>query len=48
MAKRDLFPRMARKLRAEFAGHRRGVHALVFSPDGKTLASSGEDGVAHL
>jgi WD40 repeat protein len=35
------------KLRAELTGHRHGVHALVFSPDGKTLAS-GEDGVAYL
>lgn len=36
------------KIVAEFAGHRHGVHALAFSPDGKTLASGGEDGVAYL
>jgi WD40 repeat protein len=36
------------KLRAEFAGHRHGVHAVAFSPDGKTLASGGEGGVVYL
>jgi WD40 repeat protein len=36
------------KVRAEFAGHRDGVHGLAFSPDGKTLASGGEDNVVFL
>src|SRR6185312_14945802 len=36
------------KLRAEFAGHRHGVHGLAFAPDGKTLASGGEDNVVFL
>jgi WD40 repeat protein len=35
-------------VRAEFAGHRHGVHGLAFSPDGKTLASGGEDNVVFL
>jgi WD40 repeat protein len=36
------------KVRAEFVGHRRGVRSLVFAPDGKTLASGGEDNVVYL
>lgn len=36
------------KVRAEFTGHRHGVHGLDFSPDGKTLASGGEDNVVYL
>lgn len=36
------------KVRAEFVGHRHGVHAMTFSPNGKTLASGGEDGVVFL
>jgi hypothetical protein len=36
------------KVRAEFAGHRDGVHGLAFSPDGQTLASGGEDNVVFL
>jgi WD40 repeat protein len=35
-------------VRAEFAGHRHGVYWLAFAPDGKTLASGGEDNVAFL
>jgi WD40 repeat protein len=31
------------KVRAEYAGHRRGVMALAFSPDGRALASGSED-----
>jgi WD40 repeat protein len=36
------------KVRAEFVGHRHGVRGLAFSPDGKTLASGGEDNVVFL
>jgi WD40 repeat protein len=36
------------KVRAEFAGHRHGVHAMAFAPDGQTLASGGEDNVVFL
>jgi WD40 repeat protein len=36
------------KVRAEFTGHRHGVHGLAFSPDGQTLASGGEDAVIFL
>ncbi|MGH7174444.1 MAG: hypothetical protein ACRELG_29610, partial [Gemmataceae bacterium] len=36
------------KLRAEFVGHRHGVRGLSFAPDGKTLASGGEDNIAYL
>ncbi|HEY7424229.1 MAG TPA: PQQ-binding-like beta-propeller repeat protein [Gemmataceae bacterium] len=36
------------KVRAEFAGHRHGVHGLAFAPDGRTLASGGEDNVVFL
>ncbi|MGH7223360.1 MAG: WD40 repeat domain-containing protein, partial [Gemmataceae bacterium] len=36
------------KARAEFVGHRHGVHGLAFAPDGKTLASGGEDNVVFL
>ena len=36
------------KVRAEFAGHLHGVHGLDFSPDGKTLASGGDDNVVYL
>jgi WD40 repeat protein len=36
------------KVRLELAGHRHGVHALAFSPDGKTLASGGADNVVLL
>jgi WD40 repeat protein len=36
------------QVRAELSGHRHGVRGLAFSPDGKTLASGGEDSVAYL
>ncbi|HEY7313147.1 MAG TPA: hypothetical protein VH643_27610, partial [Gemmataceae bacterium] len=36
------------KVRAEFAGHSHGVHGLSFAPDGRTLASGGEDNVVFL
>jgi WD40 repeat protein len=36
------------KVRALFNGHQDGVHTLAFSPDGKTLASGGEDNVIYL
>lgn len=36
------------KVRVEFVGHRHSVHGLDFSPDGKTLASGGEDNVVFL
>ena len=32
------------KLMRELAGHRDRVHALVFAPDGSSLASGGRDG----
>jgi WD40 repeat protein len=34
--------------RAEFDGHRHGVRGLAFAPDGRTLASGGEDNVVFL
>jgi WD40 repeat protein len=36
------------KVRVEFAGHRHGVHAMAFAPDGQTLASGGDDNVVFL
>jgi WD40 repeat protein len=35
-------------VRAVLTGHRQGVHGLAFSPDGKMLASGGEDNVCIL
>ncbi|MGH7223046.1 MAG: hypothetical protein ACRELF_07450, partial [Gemmataceae bacterium] len=35
-------------VRAEFAGHRHGIHGLAFAPDGKSLASGGLDHVVFL
>jgi WD40 repeat protein len=36
------------QVRAEFTGHRFGVHGLAFSPDGRTLASGGQDHITFL
>jgi WD40 repeat protein/anti-sigma factor RsiW len=36
------------KLRAVLAGHERPIRQLVFSPDGKTLATASEDGTVKL
>jgi WD40 repeat protein len=33
---------------AEFSGHRYGVYGVMFSPDGKQLATLGGDGTARL
>lgn len=34
--------------RAELNGHRHGVRGLAFAPDGRTLASGGEDNVVYV
>lgn len=36
------------KTRFELTGHRYGVHGLDFAPDGRTLASGGQDNVVFL
>jgi WD40 repeat protein len=36
------------RVRVELTGHRHGVHGLTFAPDGRTLASGGEDNVVFL
>jgi WD40 repeat protein len=36
------------QVRISLPGHRDGVYSLAFSPDGKTLASGGEDNVVFL
>jgi hypothetical protein len=36
------------QVRVELSGHRHGVRGLAFAPDGKTLASGGEDNVVLL
>ena len=43
-----LFDPLGGKSSGKFVGHRDGVRGLAFSPDGKTLASGGQDGVAFL
>jgi WD40 repeat protein len=43
-----LFEIATGKVRVELNGHRHGVCGLAFSPDGKTLASGGEDNVVLL
>ena len=44
----DLWSADTLELRREMPGHREEIQCLTFSPDGKTLASAGGDGVVKL
>ncbi len=43
-----LFDLRERKIKRSFDAHADGVYALQFSPDGKTLASGGKDGIVDF
>ncbi|MBB4710203.1 WD40 repeat protein [Streptomyces luteogriseus] len=44
----QLLATVSSPLRAILTGHTKGVRSVSFSPDGKTLATSGNDGTARL